>query len=289
MKTTGLFTTHKVVINQPCDRPIKIIPFGDVHRDSDMHCGTKWREFLAYAKGQKDAYFLGMGDYFDGMSTSEREGLSRSSLHNTTIKNIEKLYSEWIERMSGELAFMKGRLIGMLGGNHFFSFNSGMSSDTILCQNLETRFLGVCSFIRLSIQTHKSKDRSRGGCFDIFAHHGAGGGSTPGATFNTIEKMQQTADADLYLMGHDHKKGCIPSFPRLRLVEGGGSLTIRERTPWLGRTGSFLKAYEDGEVSYNVDAARSACALGWIEFDLCLKRVHNSHGDHLEVYVRGTC
>ena len=90
-------------------------------------------------------------------------------------------------------------------------------------------------------------------------------------------------------MGHDHKKGCIPSFPRLRLVEGGGSLTIRERTPWLGRTGSFLKAYEDGEVSYNVDAARSACALGWIEFDLCLKRVHNSHGDHLEVAIRGTC
>lgn len=289
MKTTGLFTTHKVAIKQASDRPIKIIPFGDVHRDSDMHCGTKWREFLAYAKGQKDAYFLGMGDYFDGMSTSEREGLSRSSLHNTTIKNIEKLYSEWIDRMSRELEFMKGRLLGMLGGNHFFSFNSGMSSDTILCQNLDARFLGVCSFIRLSIQTQKVEDRSRGVSFDIFAHHGAGGGSTPGATFNTIEKMQQTADADLYLMGHDHKKGCIPSFPRLRLVEGGGNLGIRERTPWLGRTGSFLKAYEDGAVSYNVDAARSACALGWIEFDLSLRRTRCNQQDNIEVIVRGTC
>jgi hypothetical protein len=288
MKTTGLFTTHKVAIKQASDRPIKIIPFGDVHRDSDMHCGTKWREFLAYAKDQKDAYFIGMGDYFDGMSTSEREGLSRSSLHNTTIKNIEKLYSEWIDRMSKELAFMKGRIIGMLGGNHFFAFNSGMNSDTVLCQNLDARFLGVCSFIRLSIQT-QTKGRGRSACFDIFAHHGAGGGSTPGATFNTIEKMQQTADADLYLMGHDHKKGCIPSFPRLRLAEGKGSLTIRERTPWLGRTGSFLKAYEDGTVSYNVDAARSACALGWIEFDVAVKRISGGGNDHVEVYVRGTC
>lgn len=287
MKTTGLFTTHKVVINQPCDRPIKIIPFGDVHRDSDMHCGTKWREFLAYAKNQKDAYFLGMGDYFDGMSTSEREGLSRSSLHNTTIKNIEKLYSEWIERMSKELDFMRGRIIGMLGGNHFFAFNSGMNSDTVLCQNLGARFLGVCSFIRLSIETPAT--RSRNVSFDIFAHHGAGGGSTPGATFNTIERMQQTADADLYLMGHDHKKGCIPSFPRLRLMDNAGKLVIRERTPWLGRTGSFLKAYEDGEVSYNVDAARSACALGWIEFDVLVKRVTSGKQDHTEVIVRGTC
>jgi hypothetical protein len=90
-------------------------------------------------------------------------------------------------------------------------------------------------------------------------------------------------------MGHDHKKGCIPSFPRLRLAEGKGSLTIRERTPWLGRTGSFLKAYEDGTVSYNVDAARSACALGWIEFDVTVKRISGGGNDHLEVSVRGTC
>jgi len=93
-------------------------------------------------------------------------------------------------------------------------------------------------------------------------------------------------------MGHDHKKGCIPSSPRLTLVSGGKNpeLTVRERTPWLGRTGSFLKAYENGRVSYNVDAARSPCALGWIEFEITPVRRTNraTKEDRIEFNIRGT-
>ena len=126
---------------------------------------------------------------------------------------------------------------------------------------------------------------------DIFAHHGKGGGTLPGSTFNTLEKMATTAVADFYLMGHDHKKGCIPSTPRLVLNTSSNKpeVYVRERTPWLGRTGSFLKAYEDGRVSYNVDAARNPAALGWIEFAITPRRTHSDNGgDRIELHVRGT-
>lgn len=288
MRTTGLFTTHRVEIEVETGKPFKLIPFGDVHRDSDMHADTHWQEFLDYAKTQKNALFLGMGDYTDGVSTSERIVLSDTGLHDTTKRTMDRVYKGVAKTLTNELSFMRGRLLGLLGGNHYFDFGDGDTTDHVLAGALGTKFLGVCSFIRLSLR-FKGRPNTRQN-LDIFAHHGAGGGSLPGSTFNTIEKMLNTADADFYLMGHDHKKGAIPSSPRLRLASTGANaeLQVRERTPWLGRTGSFLKAYEPGRVSYNVDAARSPCSLGWIEFEITPVRHKAGGADFYEFKVRGT-
>lgn len=287
MLTSGLFTTHRVEIEVETGKPIKLIPFGDVHRDSNLHAGANWKEFLAYAKAQKNAVFLGMGDYGDGVSTSERIVLCEHGLHDTTKKTLEDVYKGVTATLTNELSFMRGRLLGLIGGNHYFRFETGETTDHVLAGNLGTKFLGVCSFIRLSLNLKGRKNSNRS--LDIFAHHGKGGGSTPGGQFNTIEKMLNGADADIYLMGHSHGKGCIPSTPRLKLSYGErGSLGVIERTPWLGRTGSFLKAYEPGEVSYNVDAGRSPCALGWIEFEITALRDQSGGRDEIRLQIRGT-
>ena len=288
MKTTGLFTTHRVEMEVSLNRPFKLIPFGDIHRDSDMHADQHWNQFLRTVKKYKNAIFLGMGDYTDGVSTSERIVLTDPGLHDTTKRTFEGHYKGVAQTLYKELEFMKGRLIGMLGGNHYFQFENGDTTDHVLAAQLGAKFLGVCSFIRLSLRFKERPNTNAS--LDIFAHHGKGGGNLPGSTFNTIEKMSSTADADFYLMGHDHKKGAVPSTPRLRLLSSSSNseLRVRERTPWLGRTGSFLKAYEPDRVSYNVDAGRSACALGWIEFEITPKRVRVGNEDFIEFDVRGT-
>jgi hypothetical protein len=288
MKTTGLFTTHRIEIEAEIGKPFKFIPFGDIHRDSDMHADNHWNEFLSYAKAQKNALFLGMGDYTDGVSTSERIVLNDQGLHDTTRTTLQNVYKGVTKTLVNELSFMRGRMIGMLGGNHYFQFNDGDTTDHILAAALNTKFLGVCSFIRLSIRFKGKPDKRQS--LDIFAHHGKGGGGSVGGTFNTIEKMTTTAVADFYLMGHDHKRGCIPSTPRLQLTNGGskGELNVKERTPWIGRTGSFLKAYENGRISYNVDAARSPASLGWIEFEITPYRCRKDKRDTIEFMIRGT-
>jgi predicted phosphodiesterase len=289
MTTSGLFTTHRVEIEAEIDKPFKFIPFGDVHRDSDMHAHTHWKEFLAYAKHQKNAVFLGMGDFTDGISTSERVVINGPHLHDTTRNTMQDLYKGVAKTMVNELSFMRGRLIGMLGGNHYFDFGNGDTTDHVIAHALGAKFLGVCSFIRLSINI-KGRGSKKVCHLDIFAHHGKGGGSLPGSTFNTIEKMATTAVADFYLMGHDHKKGCVQSSPRLTLANGSrdGKVFIRERTPWLGRTGSFLKAYEPGKCSYNVDAGRNPASLGWIEFEIVPTRICSGGKDLIEFRIRGT-
>lgn len=288
MKTTGLFTTHRIDLEVETNEPFKLIPFGDIHRDSDMHCNDYWQRFLNHAKKQDNALFLGMGDYTDGISTSERISLVKGGFHDTTMTNLKEHYRKVADQLVGELSFMKGRLIGMLGGNHYFDFNDGDTTDHVLAAQLDAKFLGVCSFIRLSL-SFRGRPNVRAS-LDIFAHHGKGGGQLAGSTFNTLEKMQNTADADFYFMGHDHKKGCIPAAPRLRLTNAGssGELRVVERVPWLGRTGSFLKAYEDGKVSYNVDAGRSPAALGWIEFEITPTRVRTDGQDYIRLDIRGT-
>ena len=287
MKTTGLFTTHRVEVEVELNKPFKIIPFGDIHRDSDLHSDSHWNEFLEYAKQQNNALFLGMGDYTDGVSTSERIVLNDPNIHDTTKTTLKNVYQGVTKTLVNELSFMRGRMLGCLGGNHYFDFGNGDTTDHVLAAALGTKFLGVCSFIRLSI---RFKGRGVKNSLDIFAHHGKGGGSLPGSTFNTLEKMATTAVADFYLMGHDHKKGCIPSSPRLTLSSTGknAELCVREKTPWLGRTGSFLKAYEDGKTSYNVDAGRSPASLGWIEFEITPVRVQKGDADTIEFRVRGT-
>ena len=266
--------------------PIRLIPFGDIHRDSDMHAHRAWQDFLTYAKKQKNALFLGLGDYTDGVSTSERIVLNDPGLHDTTKRTLDDVYKGVSRTLGNELGFMRGRCLGLIGGNHYFAFPDGQTTDHLLAHQLGCRFLGVSSLLRVVFK-FGNKHRS---VLDIFAHHGKGGGSLPGSQFNTIEKMAQTAEADIYLMGHTHAKGCIPSSPRLRLHNTSQKpyVHLNERTPWLGRTGSFLKSYEPDRVSYNVDAGRSACALGWIEFEITYTRTERGGHDRIECQIRGT-
>lgn len=261
MKTSGLFTTHSFRIPIKVNKPVRIVFFGDVHRDSPNHAKRKWQEFLEYARGLKDAYFLGMGDYVDSASTSERQCLANSAFHESTLQQIEDLAEDKVKLLAKELSFMQGRLIGLINGNHYFSFPSGVNTDQKLAGLLRTKYLGVCSFIRIYFDSC-GRYASR----DIFAHHGMGASRMIGGSLNRVAQMLEGAEADWVVMGHDHKKGAVPGTPRLRLSHSSRSgLKVEQRESWIIRSGSYLASYEDGVTNYNVDACRTPASLGHVE------------------------
>jgi hypothetical protein len=294
MKTDGKHVNHSVDIPCKLGEPIKIIPFGDVHRDSEMHADSTWQEFLAYAKAQKNAYFLGMGDYTDGVSTSERAILNASNLHSTTKISMGDMYKGVVRTLANELGFMRNRCIGLLGGNHYFDYNDGQNTDHLLAAALGTRHLGVHSFILVRLMVGERRSTSGSPRYVplwIQAHHGLGGGALAGSQYNPIQKMgHMFPRAHINLMGHSHGKGCNGGNVVLvpRDTKDFPFFTIDEQPSWQGRTGSFLKVYEDGKSSYNVDACRSPNALGWIEFEVTPKRVVEDGRDHLTLSIRGT-
>jgi len=282
MKTTGLFRTAvKQIAVKSITEPIRIIPFGDVHWGAPGFSARHWREFLMQSKRLKNAYFLGMGDYCDFASTSERKALRGIDLHDATRELLETVAYKQIQEFRRSIDWMKDKLIGLIGGNHTFEFTDGQTSDEKLAALMGVPFLGVCAVIRLSIDYQGKRT-----AVDVFVHHGRGGGGrTEGNSINQVADLRRFLQADIYIEGHDHESWCKPAKPMLVPCFNNktGELEIKERRSLLARSGSFLKAYEPNTRSYIVDGARAPCQLGTVEILIQLQRT----GDSISVDLRG--
>jgi hypothetical protein len=199
MQTTGIFTIHQVDIPiKKLDEPIYLIPFGDIHRSSPMCHTQKWLEFLDWAKKKKNAYFLGMGDYDDLASASERKILVNKDLHDSSLQTLEKLYLSHTKRLYDEIKFMEGRIIGLMEGNHYGEFLNGTTTTQKLAELLKCKYLGVSTFIRLSFSLSSSK-----AAIDIWAHHGKGAARLIGGSLNRVQQMGEAAEADIYCVDEE--------------------------------------------------------------------------------------
>jgi hypothetical protein len=270
MFSTGVFTIHRYEIKyQKYNEPIYLIPFGDIHRSSSMCHEEKWLEFLEWAKKKKNAYFLGMGDYDDLASGSNRDILANRNLYDTTKKTLEDTYLFHTKKLAKELSFMNGRIIGLMEGNHYAEFQNGTTTTQKLCELLNTTYLGVSAFIKLSLSISNKHDSSRS--IDIWAHHGKGASRLIGGSLNRVQQMGESANADIYLMGHDHKKS-VGLVTKLELTSTGKVMRLHHKKQLYARTGSFLKGYEDGKISYVADGCMSPTDLGVVKIELTPRR-----------------
>lgn len=283
MRTDGIFEIHELTVRSPKGRTHTLIPFGDVHHDSPGHSKEKWQEFLARAKSADYPLFLGMGDYTDSFSASERLILYDGRLHESTKKREEAEARGRIQRIADDLSFMRGHMIGLLGGNHFVQFSDGTTGDMLLANKLGCRYLGVCAAVRLTFITTGGEHMA----IDIFAHHGRGAGITTGGRMNSVEKMAAVCTADIYLMGDNHARGVLPLGEKIGLFHSSRSgLMLRAKRSWIGRTGSFLRGYVPGESSYIVDRCLPPSTLGWIEFHLTPRRPGGDDDRYSTVEIR---
>lgn len=290
MKTTGVFRTHLVEVPVSKNgQTLHLVPFGDVHRDSPHHAHKHWQADLAEWRALPNALFIGLGDYTDFLSTSERIRIrDGDGVHDSTHSSLDKLARKQIHALAKELDFMRGRLLGLVNGNHYYQFRDGTTGDHLLANLLGTEFLGVAAFVRIVFKfTGASKKCA---ALDLFCHHGAGTGQKPPASLAAVARMAEWTDADIVLQGHDHKRGVLPMNPILGLSDNRrGPLRVKERQRWIGRTGSYLKAYIDGEASYNVDAGRGPCSIGHIRFEITPYRCREARaedGDRVDLRIR---
>ena len=90
MKTDGLFTIKKVYIPfQKFNKPITISATGDWHYDTVGHSKKHFIEYLKRSKDRK-AWLIGLGDYIDLMSSSERMYFDKGDAHETTKLTFDK-------------------------------------------------------------------------------------------------------------------------------------------------------------------------------------------------------
>ena len=261
-----------------------VMPVGDLHYL--LNGGETAVEMLKrhLAWGMKyNAYFLGMGDYLDVASPSNRRVLKASKLYEGVVDTLEAGVRKQVDELEKILEPTKGRWLGLLEGHHFYEFDDGTTSDTILAERLGTTFLGTCAFVRLRFKRTITSNIT---C-TIWCHHGVGGGQKQAAPLNKLENLVPYFDADIYLMAHQHKKPGTP-IDQTYLDRKGN---ISHRTRILACTGSFYRAYQQGSKSragnprggYVEQRLLNPSALGGVL--LKIRPVHTEFGDRLDLNI----
>lgn len=251
--------------------PFVIRPLGDIQWTGPL--GTTAMDTLKrdVDEGMElGAWFLGMGDYIDFLSPSNRQRLKAKDLYDTAMDVIDQKSLDLVSTLFQEaLRPTVGHWLGLLEGHHYADLSAGDTTDMRLCTMLKTRHLGSEAVVRLQFVDGKA---STSGKYNVVlhAHHGVGGGQMQGASLN---KLEHTAKAwggiDVFLRGHDTKMPAVPInriYPRWH---GAGAPDLIHRKVYLVNTGSYSKSRmvgsRQGQVprgGYAEQAAMNANVLG---------------------------
>jgi len=255
------FTVGTSEITVKRNGSIRLIPIGDQHCSSKGHDPERYQATLAECKKDPDAYFFLMGDEHDLASFSERRSIRNAGLHESTLHDLDQRALDKCHSFVKQHLWMKGRILFMLQGNHYWTFSShsiedgiepGMSSTQWIANKLGTRWAGWLTYHRVLL---KAADKACTYTIDIVASHGKAGGKLVGSAYNQVSELRGIfPGADIYAMGHDHKRGAVPD-STLYASHGRGDdglPVIKQRRQWMLRTGSFLRGYIQGEAGYIV-------------------------------------
>lgn len=294
----GPYTVSTFKIHCKLGETVRIIPIGDVHRTTKRCAESKYKENLERIKREmlsKQVFIIGMGDYDDFMSMSERINIERCDLHETTEEKLDEVMDRHVEIFAKEWAPFKGRIIGLLEGNHYGRFfKTGITTTQKLCEKLGCEYLGSPAFVRIQLDVQGRHTRC---AFDIFANHvgTTKGGRTKSGSINSVYKMLEIAEADVYYAAHDHQRWVYPTC-RIRLTNTGHVRT-QDRHIIMARTGSFYLGYVDGQSNYVSEKMLSPANLGLTYTDVTVKRVFENRrvvngkeyrdGDVLHVELSG--
>lgn len=267
MKTDGLFDYRVVEIPASYGKPINLFFQGDEHFNSPNFAQKKWLEDLEdmrRACRERQTYFIKTGDVFEALSTSERHSFSNGGYHDSNRTRWENEYKKEIDDYVKQVDFMVGRTLAVFGGNHYFQFYDGTTSDMALASKIKAPYIGCSGYVVLILKIGNKTNAIR-----IFVHHGKSSGKRAGSAFTALEDAAgYFADADILVMGHDHKAGAM-HLPSITIDHGqGDNWKIKENQRIIGRAGSYLKAYEPGKASYAVDAMYRPSTLGCLQIVL---------------------
>lgn len=290
MKTDGVFDFRVVHIPAKYGQDINLIFQGDEHFNSHNFARATWerdKEDIKEICKKNPTYFIKTGDTFESFSTSEREYYTCGKFHDSAKNRIAGGFAREIKDYIDECDFLEGRTLAIFGGNHFFQFSDGITSDQALASMLKAPYIGCSGYVILILDIDKHHHH----VVKIFCHHGKGSGRRAGSTFNALEDAANDfPDASIVVMGHDHKAGCM-QLPAINCNLGkGGHWKIMGLNRIIGRTGSYLTSFEPKVPSYAVDNLYRPSTLGYLHVTITPRRMsYNENGvDDRWVQIKAT-
>lgn len=238
-------------------KPTHIIPLGDIQWAGKNHYSVSLSKLqaniaraLEYEKQGDTVLFLGMGDYIDFMSPSNRARLQAADLYDTALDIIDQKALELTKELYDlALRRTKGRWIGLVEGHHFRQLSTGATTDMELCEMLGTAFLGTSAVVRVVFR-HKDGYQIPA---SLWVHHGAGGGQTSYYPLARLEKVAADWEGiDVFLMGHTVKQGAMPKNRIRPRFNRRGDPDLTHRSVYFVGTGGYSKCYAESAMQGRV-------------------------------------
>jgi len=180
---------------------------------SDLHVGDKsldkecFRDFVKKIADDEHAYCVLVGDILNNAIVG-----SVSNSYNEEMPPKEQL--KWART---ELMPIKHKILGIVSGNH--EYRSKKNTDTHLTEDL-AEYLGIVNLfsedeLALKITFGKNGVSANPQMYTLYMTHGAGGGKKPGSGLNNAESLAMSVEnADVYIVGHGHKRIAYKNAPR---------------------------------------------------------------------------
>lgn len=231
-----------------------IYPLGDIHAGS-IHCAEqKIAEKVEGIRQQRNAYWIGMGDYADSITQKDPRWDTESIADWVRKDNIAETERQFVVRLLKPIA---KKCICMLTGNHEEAIHRHLQYDMTgnICRDLGVPYGGYSCFTKLNFKRKGGHDNH---IYTFHCFHGAGSAQTEGARLMRLKRLVKEMQADVYFMGHLH---AITHDITDRLTIQGNKIKSVPQIATI--TGSWLRTYtQDLPPSYGEMAGYKPSHLG---------------------------
>jgi len=174
---------------------IELYPVSDLHLGSNLCDLGRFRDFTTMIMQEPNRYIIVNGD----MINNNMAGAVGTPWEDIISPSEQK------KAIKKELLPLKDRIIVMISGNHERRTKKANDENPLedVAEYLGVPYREEDCYIKLSFGKDNHNKRIS---YLIYVIHGAGGGKRPGASLNNIESLSLNAYAEIYIMGHVHKK-----------------------------------------------------------------------------------
>jgi UDP-2,3-diacylglucosamine pyrophosphatase LpxH len=173
----------------------------ELYAVADVHIGEResrledFERFIDFILDKPNRYVLILGDIINNNLKN-----SVGSVYEDTIPP-----SQQKKKAKQLLKRLQSRIIAIVSGNHEFRSHKDTDQDITedIAEYLDVPYSPDVIYIKL---TFGKKQNGKRQCYTIYATHGFAGGRTPGNALNRLEDLSKNIEAEIYIVGHTHKK-----------------------------------------------------------------------------------
>lgn len=248
---------------------LNIYPINDVQLGAQGCAVNEFEEYVREAADDPFGRVLGIGDYIDGVSPSNRKLLLanfvRGELYDTARDALDSYARDKIEAFKQLVAPTRKQWDAVLSGHHFWEYglkagDARRNTDTDLAHYVNAPY-GEAGELGAITYVFPGKGKMPESHLRVLFTHGQGGGSGSFASpLNQLEKLSRGFPAEVFIIAHHHK---LVAARIVKLNENLAEPTQLEASNGLiVCAGSWLRGYMPDMVTYAEEGLMPPLATG---------------------------